>query len=65
MLSISDDLASEYRMSFNASKSKCLILGPRCRTASYSIPAPVFRVNGAAIENVKEWLHLGHILTSD
>ena len=65
MLSICDDFASEYHMSFNASKSKCLILGPRYRTASYSIPEPVFHVNGAAIENVKEWLHLGHMLTSD
>jgi hypothetical protein len=53
-------------MSFNASKSKCLISGPRCRIASYSRPItePVFHVNGAAIENVKEWLHLGHMLTS-
>ena len=31
----------------------------------YSIPEPVFHVNGAAIQNVKEWLHLGHMLTSD
>jgi hypothetical protein len=65
MLSICDDFASEYHMSFNASKSKCLIFGPRCRPASYSFPEPVFHVNGAAIENAKEWLHLGHTLTSD
>jgi hypothetical protein len=54
-------------MSFNASKCKRLIFGPRCRTAPYTyrIPEPVFHINSAAIESVKEWLHLGHMFTSD
>jgi hypothetical protein len=45
-------------LDFGAEVSTCFI-------KYYSFPEPVFYINGASIENVKEWLHLGHTLTGD
>jgi hypothetical protein len=67
MLQICDDYATQYNVSFNATKSKCLRCSPS-GTSKYilnflhTLP---FYIGSQAIEFVDEWPHLGHIVTSE
>ena len=64
MLSICDDYANEYCISFNANKSKCLTVVPRKRRflCEY-IKNCTFYVGNNPIENVDSFTHLGHVIT--
>ena len=61
MLEVCDAYAEKFSVSFNASKSKCLIVRPH--SFSKTGPLPRFHVGGKAIEIVDRWPHLGHIIT--
>ena len=65
MLSICDDYAREYSMSFSAQKSKCLVALPHSRR----FLAPFlhecdFCIGGMPMEMVSSYCHLGHLVTS-
>jgi hypothetical protein len=64
MLTVCENYAKEFYVSFNANKSKCLIARPRGNSSKRSVN-PTFHVDGNLIETVKEWPHLGHIITSN
>jgi len=62
MLAVCDSYASEFRVTFNAKKSKCIVCSPR-NVVGRSKPINCFTVGGSTIEFVSEWPHLGHIIT--
>ena len=62
MLSYCDHFASQYSLVFNANKSKCMLFLPRGKRCACK---PVFAVNGHSIEYVDEYVHLGHVISSD
>ena len=67
LLSVCDDFAAEYDILFNASKSKCIYFAP-CNNfirSGTKIPRPVFYIGGKAIDYVKSWPHLGHVLNGN
>ena len=64
MLSICDAYAADYCMSFNAEKSKCLvILSNACRYLKPLLYDNAFSIGGNPIEFVSSFSHLGHIIT--
>ena len=65
MLAICDKYANEYCISFNASKSKCLVVLPRKRRflCDY-INNCTFYVSNNPIEYVDSFAHLGHVITN-
>ena len=65
LLILCDDFASSYNVMFNASKSKCIYFRPQRLKALSNLVTPVFVIGGNAIENVHQWLHLGHVITID
>jgi len=63
MLAISDKYANDYCISFNASKSKCLVVLPRkCRFLGDYTKDCTFYVGNNSIEHPFE--HLGHVITN-
>jgi len=60
MLKICSEYASEYYVSFNASKSRCMQFRPGKSKADST--CPTFFINDNAIEYVDKWPHLGNIL---
>jgi len=63
MLAICDVYAAEYSMSFNAQKSKCLlILSNACRYLRPLLQDKVFYVDGKPIDFVSSFPHLGHVI---
>ena len=65
MLAICDEFARDFHVSFNAAKSKCMIFSPVNSNSRLTAPNPAFYIGNQAIEHVKQWLHLGHMLTND
>jgi len=66
MLSICDDYAREYSMSFNAQKSKCLVALPRSRHSLAPLLCDCdFRIGETPMEMVSSYCHLGHVITSN
>ena len=66
MLTICDSYASDYSISFNASKSKCLVVLPNSRRSLRDyVTNCIFSVGGKPIEYVDSFSHLGHIITSN
>jgi len=64
MLAVCDVYAAEYSMSFNAQKSKCLIiLSIACRYFRPLLQDNVFYVDGKPIDFVSSFHHLGHVIT--
>jgi len=64
MLAICDAYAAEYCMSFNAQKSKCLvILSNACRYLRPLLLDDVFYIGGKPIDFVSSFPHLGNIIT--
>jgi len=58
--------AAEFPISFNASKSKCVVCSSRRMPKELNFVCDVkFTVNGNRIEVVQSWSHLGHIITTD
>jgi hypothetical protein len=65
MLAICDDYANEYCISFNANKSKCLVVLPRTRRfLSDYIKKCTFYVGDNPIEYVDSFAHLGHVISN-
>ena len=64
MLSICDKLATEYCVTFNNTKSKCIIFNHSKSGRDASAPLPSFAIGGNAIENVDRWPHLDHVLNA-
>ena len=63
MLKICDIYASSYSIAFNASKSKCIFV-QSCRDIASSFGhKSEFFIGGNLIEYVKQWPHLGNIVT--
>ena len=65
MLSCCDSYASDYNVIFNASKSKCIQFYPKGHNRKLLGGIPTFSVCSQPIEIVKQWSHLGHIITYD
>jgi hypothetical protein len=65
LLSICGEYATDYCISFNASKSKYLaILPANCRELNRYLSECRFTVNDKPIELVQSFQHLGHTITS-
>jgi len=65
MLAICDKYARDYCISFNAGKSKCLVVLPRkCRFLSDYIKDCTFYVGNNPIEYADSFEHLGHVITN-
>ena len=65
MLSICDNYASDDSISFNAGKSKCLVVLPSSRRFICNhIKNCIFYVGGPPIEFVESYAHLGQIITN-
>ena len=63
LLSVCEDYACEYHISFNALKSKCLVVVPRSKRFMVEyLKDCTFYVQGKPIEFVKSFSHLGHII---
>jgi hypothetical protein len=66
LLVLCDVFAAEFDILFNAEKSKFLVIPARKRRFLYSDMCSIsFYVGGKLIENVDQYAHLGHIITSD
>jgi hypothetical protein len=62
MLSICDSPSNTLKVSFNASKSKCLLFRSRRMKRYYSFESSAFVIGGKDIEFVDKWSHLGHVI---
>lgn len=60
MLNICDNYASQYSISFNASKSQCIFFRPGGRAVDHEFPQ--FHIADKVIEYVKNWPHLGNVI---
>jgi len=66
MLSICDNYALEFHMSFNAQKSKCMVILPSSRRCLKQLLDKCdLKIGGKATEFVSSYSHLGHLLTDD
>jgi len=65
MSDICDEYVTDYCISSNASKSKCLVvLLPKCRFLCDYIKDCTFYVGNNPIEYVDSFKHLGHVITN-
>jgi hypothetical protein len=69
MLTICEKFANEFKVTFNAKKTKCITFQfnktTTNRSLSKEIPPPVFSIDGNNIESVTSWPHLGHLLHAE
>jgi hypothetical protein len=66
LLAICESYAEEYRICFNTSKTKCLVVIPSCRRALTAyFQSCVFYVANQPIEFINSFSHLGHLFTSE
>ena len=66
MLSICETYSAEFSISFNASKSKCVVCSSRCLPKELNFVCDVkFTINGNVIEVVQSLPQPGHIITTD
>jgi Reverse transcriptase (RNA-dependent DNA polymerase) len=67
LLSISDEYARQYNISFNANKSKYMVIEPNSRQWLY-IYCPVSEcaccIGNKLLERVDSFVHLGYVLSS-
>jgi hypothetical protein len=59
MLKICSDYATEFSISFNPSKTKCMLFKPLGKPVCVH---PILYINDSPIEYVNEWRHLGNII---
>jgi len=65
LLAICDPHASEFDIVFKADKSKFLVVAPNNRRALYNLMCDCqFFIGSKPLENVKQYTHLGHIISS-
>jgi len=66
LLAICEDYIREYKISFNALKSKCLVaLRKNCRNTFKKVNDCIFYIDGRMIDFVQSFSHLGRLITSD
>ena len=67
MLAVCDTFGVDFKVVFNANKSKFLIIPPHYgKTRSYCCSVkPVFTIGSNIIEFVDHWPHLGHIISEN
>jgi hypothetical protein len=66
MLAICDVFAAEYDILFNAGKPKFLVIAARKKPLLYNDTCgSSFYIGGKRIENVDQYAHLGHMITSN
>ena len=61
MLAVCEHYAIRYKVTFNAAKSKCILIGNKRRAVC---SRSQFTLNGDIVEYVDSWPHLGHIINS-
>jgi hypothetical protein len=59
MLKVCSDYATEFSISFNPKKTKCMFFRPIGKPISVN---PLLYINESTIEYVTEWQHLGNII---
>jgi len=61
MLAIYDKFTTEYCITINNTKSKCITFS--CSKTDHDASAPLhsFGIGANAIKNVDRWSHLGHV----
>ena len=65
MLAVCGSFAVEYNILFNASKSKFVVVAPRCKRLQYKqMTRCIFYIGGKTVDNVESYVHLGHIISS-
>jgi hypothetical protein len=65
LLSLCDTFAAQFDIKFNASKSKFLVIIPKCMRFVYkNVESCIFSIGGQQLECVESYCHLGHIITS-
>jgi len=65
LLAICDSYASEFDIVLNAFKSKFLVVAPNKPRALYNLMCDCqFFIGSKPLENVKQYTHLGHIISS-
>ena len=57
--------AEQYNVIFNVSKSKCMFFPSKGCHSRRVHCKPAFYINGGSVEYVEEWLHLGHVISSN
>ena len=62
-LKICDEYSEKFRIVFNATKSACMVVGKKVR--HWPDSGKYFSINDTNISLVKEYSHLGHIITAD
>jgi hypothetical protein len=63
LLTICDQFADDYNLSFNTNKSQCMFFPP---VGVKRLPAlPTFRLNGKELTFVDKYMHLGHLISVD
>jgi len=63
MLSICDNCALDFHMSFSAQKSKCMVILPSSgRCLKQLLDKCDLKIGGKAIEFVSSYSHLGHFV---
>jgi hypothetical protein len=65
LLALCDSCSRDYCISFNALKTKCMIVTPnKRRSFSSRLDSCCFRIDNKPIEFVSSYPHLGHLITS-
>jgi Reverse transcriptase (RNA-dependent DNA polymerase) len=65
LLSLCSEYAKEFNISFNAGKSKCLMVAPGTRRSDLGRHRPHdFVIDGQSIAYVHSFKHLGHVISS-
>jgi Reverse transcriptase (RNA-dependent DNA polymerase) len=65
LLAICDEYARKNNISFNASKSKDMVIVPNSRRRLYDLVSEcTFLIGNKVIERVDSFVHLGHVLSS-
>lgn len=59
LLNTCEEYANEHAMSFNATKSKCILFKPR---SAVTHVRPLFTIAGKLIDYTSSWPHLGNII---
>lgn len=62
MLSVCDNYSTEFNLSFNANKSKCLLFRSRLMNRCSSSPGTAFVIGNRVIDFVGKWSHLGDVI---
>jgi hypothetical protein len=65
LLLICENYATEFKIRFNAAKSKCTFIAPSKYRTDRLSPTPEFYVGGHQIEFTDHWPHLGHIIDNN